>query len=168
MPQTSNQSTTIDGVTYTVYMLDPLEANDLMIDIGHVIGPSLGAIVAALKGNDTESILDAEPDPELLKEAISGLFQRIEKRKMREIISMLARMTEVNIDGKSPRLDSILAMHFQGRLGKLYEWLWFAMKVQLGDFFDSAKPAISRGVQLAGAAVSPSQSSQSITTELAE
>jgi hypothetical protein len=147
MAQTDGQSTVIDGQTYTVYPLDPLTANDILIDLGHVIGPSLGALASASD--------QGEPGSQLINEAIGGLFKRIEKEKMREIIDRLSKVTEVATDGgKVPQLSTIFVLHFKGRIGALYQWLWFALKVQFKDFFDLAAPAIARFGDLAGAAQS--------------
>lgn len=47
---------TIDGTTFKVLMLDPLVANDLLVDIGKTFGPALGAIAAALlQAKDTKA-----------------------------------------------------------------------------------------------------------------
>jgi len=150
MAQIDSQSTEIGGVTYTVYPIDPMVANDILIEIGHVIGPSIGALAAAESDDD-------DADPDLVNQAIGGLFQRITKPTMRSIIDTLAKATEVRTDAtteKAPRLSSILAVHFRGQLGAMYQWLWFALKVQFGDFFALAVPAIDRARGLAGAASS--------------
>lgn len=169
MTQLDNQSKEIDGVTYTVAMLNPLAANDLLIDIAHVVGPSLGAGAGAFAGaftsGDGADPMETKADPMMLDRAISGFFERVTTAKMREMISTLAKVTTVRLGDKSPFLNDILAVHFQGKLGKLYEWLGFAIKVQLGDFFDSAIPAIASAAPLVRAAVSPSRSSPSTSNE---
>jgi hypothetical protein len=168
MTQLDSQSTEIDGVTYTVTMLDPLTANDLLVDIAHIIGPSLGAgagAFASILGKSDEEQLDTEANPEMLDRAISGFFERVTKQKMREIIGILSTVTTIQVGDKTPCLKVLLAAHFKGKLGKMYEWLAFALKVQLGDFFSSALPAIELVAPLARVAVSPSQSSPSTSSE---
>lgn len=168
MSQLDSQTKIIDGVTYTVAMLDPLAANDLLIDIMHVVGPSLGAGVGAFAGAFTDGDgdgLDTKADPLMLEKAISGFFERCTKQKLRETIDVLARVTTVEISSKTPCLQTILAEHFKGKLGKMYEWLAFAIQVELGDFFDWVTPAIANAAPLVRAAVSPSQSSPSTTDE---
>ncbi len=172
MTQLDSQTKEIGGHIYTVAMLDPLAANDLLIDIAHVVGPSIGAGAGAFassigkSGNgDGDDPLDAKADPMMLDRAISGFFERVTKAKMRDVIKLLARVTQVEIEGKTPFLgdQGLLSLHFRGRLGKMYEWLAFAIEVQLGDFFDSAMPAIVSAAPLMQAAVSPSLSSPSTT-----
>jgi hypothetical protein len=165
--QLDTQSKVIDGVTYRVAMLDPLAANDLLVDLMHVVGPSLGAGAGAFAGalGGGEGALDTKADPEMLDRAISGFFERVTKAKMRETIAVLAKVTTVEIGGKTPCLETILAEHFRGRLGKMYEWLAFAIQAELGDFFDLAERAIAGAAPLVQAAVSPSRSSPSTTDE---
>jgi hypothetical protein len=171
MTQLDSQSKDIDGYTYTVSMLDPLAANDLLIDIAHVVGPSLGAgagAFASVIGGDEDGdgdAMDAKADPMMLDRAISGFFERVTASKMRAVIKLLAGVTRVRIEGNEPFLNDILLAHFQGRFGKMYEWLFFALKVQLGDFFSSMEPVIDRVAPLMQAAVSPSQSSPPTTNE---
>jgi hypothetical protein len=162
MPQSDSQTKEIGGYSYTVSMLDPLTASDLLIDISKVVGPSLGAAAGAAGGDGSD---DDKPDPEMLDRAISGLFQRIEKTELRRIINLLSTVTQVRIGDKTPFLETILAEHFRGQVGKMYEWLGFALKVQLGDFFSSVVPAIADAAPLIQALVSPSQNSQPTTDE---
>ena len=153
-------------------MLDPFEANDILVDIGHIIGPSVGALFAAHSsdGLNMSSMLDVDPDSEMVNSAIGGLFQRIEKQKMRELIQKLSKVTEVSSsgNGKTPRLNTVMALHFRGRLGAMYKWLWFALKVQYADFFESAGSAIAHAGELAKAAMSQSQSTQDDTGSLTD
>lgn len=142
--------------TYTVYPLDPFIANDILVDIVHIVGPSIGA-AAALEAQGDEAEAGAAA---VMSEAIGGLFQRIDKQKLRSIINTFAQSTEVtNGSGKAPRLNSVIKLHFKGKLGIMYQWLWFAMRSEYQSFFDSAVPAIARLGDLVGAASkSPSTS----------
>ncbi len=153
MAQIDTKSTIIDGVTYKVAPLDPFVANDILIDIGHVLGPSIGALAAIDEG---------APDPAALNEAIGGLFQRLEKDTMRSLIGTLAEVTEVCVGGgrDAPQLNNIMTLHFRGKLGTMYQWLWFALKVQFEDFFALAAPAIARAGALVGAASDSPDTSQ--------
>ncbi len=170
MSQLDSQTKEIGGHRYTVSMLDPLVAEDLLVTVVNVIGPSLGAVAGAIAGDsgnggpETDA-LDRKIPPGAIESAIGSFCLGVTRAQMREVIAMLTPVTTVEIGGKTPALDQIFAVHFRGRLGKMNEWLMFAIKVQLGDFFDSAAPGISEGLQLVRAAASNSQSSQNTTED---
>jgi hypothetical protein len=168
MTQNDSQTKEIGGYFYTVAMLDPLSAEDLLVTVVNVIGPSLGAVAGAMAGSDGEDVLDRSLPPVAIEQAITGFCQRVTQKQMREVIALLTPVTTIagaEYGDKTPALNQIFSEHFRGRLGKLNEWLVFAVKVQLGDFFDSAALGISDGLQLVRAAASPSQSSPSTTDE---
>lgn len=155
MSQQDSQSKEIKGHQYVVRMLDPLVANDLLIDIGEIIGPAVGAFVAS-EGKDDKT------NAAMIHEGIGGLFRRIDKDKMRATLDALAKVTDVSKGDKVPRLDTIFSVHFRGRLGAMHEWFVFALGVQFADFFDSIKPVIDRVKEkIAAAAASPSPDTSS-------
>ena len=164
MTQQHSQSKEIGGQHYTVMMLDPLLAEDLLVTVVNVIGPSLG-IAAGVVATDSAggTPMDNRATPAAVEGAISSFCHQVTKERMREVIALLTPVATVEINGKTPALDNIFSEHFRGRLGKLNEWLVFAIKVQLGDFFDSAAPGIGEGLRLVRDAASPSRSSQSTT-----
>lgn len=63
MSQTDIYTKTIDGQQFRVTMLDPLTANDLFVDLMHVLGPALAPVGAAILQADSsktafKSLLD--------------------------------------------------------------------------------------------------------------
>ena len=151
MAQTDAQTKEINDHTYTVMMLDPFVANDVLIELGHVIGPSIGGIVGAHSGGGLENVLDAEPDAAMIQAAIGGLFLRIDKANMRWLLDTLMAVSEV--DGKP--LKKQAPLHFRGKIGEMYQWLWFALTVQYADFTEWLAPVIAR----AGDFLNPTSSS---------
>ena len=140
----------IDGHTYVVRMLDPLTANDLLVDVSKVIGPALGAVGSSLLGSGDSKkalgeLLDGLKEGETpadgsalgdgVERAIVGLVDRLEKHKLREVIGILANVTAVEMSKGSPELSSIFDVHFRGRIKAMYQWLAFALRVQYQDFF---------------------------------
>lgn len=168
MSQLDAETKEIDGHTYKVLMLDPLVATDLLADIGQVLAPTLGAlggILAKEKGDTLSKVLDGfEPEDNTnidsaVEKAVVGFFQRFDKAKQREFISILAKVTMVVMpDGKEPRLQDVFQIHFRGRVMSLYKWFAFALKVQYQDFFSGTSIDISRVVQKVGQATSSSPS----------
>jgi hypothetical protein len=161
MSQQDGETTTIDGDTYRVLMLDPLIATDLLADLGKILGPSVAAMASGLQGGGEDqitAILDGQSDVTSsfgpsLERAIREFFERVSKEKQREFIATLAAVTVVVKDnGEAPALKAIFSVHFRGRIGALYKWLAFALKVQFQDFFSSIAPVIAAAGRKAGLA----------------
>lgn len=161
MSQRDEQTGTIDGDTYRVLMLDPLVATDMLADLGKILGPSMAAMAAGLgKGGQDQisAVIEGGNDASEafgpgLERAIAGFFERVSKEKQREFINTLAAVTFVVKDnGEAPALKAIFAVHFRGRIGALYKWLGFALRVNFQDFFSSMAPVIAVAAQKAGLA----------------
>ena len=144
MSQMDCQETVIDAVTYTVYMLPPKAATDMLVDIGKVIGPSLGTILdaASEKGGITP-LLDMSVNSEFFSKAAGQLFERMDKAVLRSMIDQLAQVSMA--DGV--KLDSTFDIHFRGRLGSMFQWLTFALKVQFGNFLSALGDATGQGAK---------------------
>jgi len=137
MSQVDSQKQYIDGDEYEVFMLDPMTANDLLIDIGGAIGPALGAFAGASDGND---LLDSTMDGEKLGDGVALLFKGLDKAIVRRAIQSLSEVTTVTGKGK---LNQIQAIQFRGKIGTMYKWLGFALKVQYSDFLGSMRDVIA-------------------------
>lgn len=147
MSQFDAQTKTIDGEEFRVLMLDPLVANDLLVDILKTAGPALAALLApVVKAPDSgaafRDLLDGSSggetpafDGEGIERAIVGLVDRLEKPKLREVISTLEGVTSVRKGDGWPQLSTVAPMLFRGRLKLMYRWLAFALRVQYQDFF---------------------------------
>ncbi len=170
MSQTDAKSRTIDGHTYKVMMLDPLVASDVLIDIGKVLAPALGAIGGFALGDKdaVAKLLDGEDGAEGEKEsesrlspaferAVIGLVDRLDKAKLREIVDLLAKVSFLVGSEGEAQLRTVFPVHFRGRLKTMYRWLAFALEVQFADFFETIGPAIGRAARSAGLAQSSSR-----------
>lgn len=137
MSQLTGTSETIDGHEYTVYMLPPMTALDMLVDIGKMLGPGLGSVVDAVSGNFAEGGIDAVMEQNLdgafFSKAATALFQNLNKASVRDVVTTLAGATHV--DGK--KLKDIFDIHFRGKLGGLAKWLAFSLKAQYGDFWSA-------------------------------
>jgi hypothetical protein len=138
MSQLDHKEKSIDGVNYRVRMLDPLTANDILVDLLKVVGPSLGAVASgAMKDKDgVEKLLDGLGEDavgsESLERAIVSLVDRMQKPQLRDLINTLSGVTEVQVGGNWPALPEIFAVHFRGKLWAMYRWLGFALWAQYG------------------------------------
>lgn len=145
MAQVDSFKETIDGVEYTIYMLDPRTSLRLLRRILGAVSPALGAFAGT--GGD----MSAEVSPELFSKIAGDLFDRLDEKLLDDAVDHLASVTHA--DGKP--LKETMAIHFRGRIGAMVRWLAFALRVQYADFFAEAKAAIARIGGAKGAA-SPS------------
>jgi hypothetical protein len=130
-------------------MLDPFTGSDLLNDIAAIMVPAIAAL--DMKG-DSSDVGGAET-------AAQMFFSKFTKEKQREIINTLAKVTcVVSPSGAEPRLDTVFVVHFRGRLGAMYKWLFAALRVQFADFFDGMLPAIKAALAKVGVGASNSPS----------
>lgn len=156
MSQHDGETKDIDGHTYRVRHLDPMTAQDMVVDLADILGPAIAAVggkMMATQGDSTQMAEGADPDTVMSGEsyegsferAILGVVQRLSKAKQREFIDKLAAVSwVVQDDGKEPKLSTIYAHHFRGRVMSAYRWLAFALRVQFADFFSALSPVIAR------------------------
>ncbi len=162
MSQIDAESKTIAGHTYKVLPLDPYIASDMAWDVLNTLAPLMGAMGGKLvtqegdalgklmEGVKAEEKNSGEDYSGAFERAILGFFNRFTKKTQREFIQTLLKVSYLSEGGKEPRLDSIYAMHFRGRLMAQYQWLAFALRVQFGDFFSEFGPVINRFAQKLG------------------
>lgn len=152
MSQMDSREKVIDGVTYTIYMLPPKVAMDLLVDVSKVVGPSLGALLDAAesKGNGG-SVLDLDITSPTISNALGALLERVDKKTLRSMIDQLVPVSMA--DGV--KLEGAFDIHFRGRLGSMFKWLFFALQTQFGDFIDALVGATGQGAEMT-AAPSPS------------
>ncbi len=157
MSQDSTATTTIDGVTYEMRMLDPWVANEILHALWKVVGPSLGEMIAAATAGginkeaiaqireDSSSLLDRKMDSAMVGSAISGLFTRMDAKQTRVIIEALA--DKATTDGK--HLPAVFTAVFSGKIGNMYAFASWGLGVQFANFFGSIRNAIEWSVQRA-------------------
>lgn len=138
---------TVGADSYSILMLDPWTATDFVYDVISIVGPEIGVIVDAMGAEGAKKASKAgaaaKSEEDLLDDAAEVLgqgaveriltlfFQRCPKTKQREFITQLAKVTQVVRGDKKPQLHPIFSVHFAGRPGATYAWLFAAFKVQL-------------------------------------
>lgn len=165
MSQTDTQSTTIDGHTFTVAMLDPFVAQDIMVDVVQAIGPALGGVAGAagsvLGAQKVNSLLDIKLDDPKLAAGLTGLFKGLNKAKLRELMRIMMSVTVYEGENGSAKLDKVAAALFRGNLQLMYGWFWFALRVNFADFFAWGQSVMNDA--LASQKAAPSQSTSKDT-----
>jgi len=132
MTQLQSQTKTIGDHRFEVFKLPPFEAQDVLIDIGQIIAPALGKAAKAFTGDQqVDSLLDIDVENPHLATGIAELVRNITKPKMRELVHTMASVT--HCDGTP--LPKVMEITFRGDLPLMYQWLWFALEVNFGNFF---------------------------------
>lgn len=149
MTQLDSQTKTIGGHEFRVFMLPPMDANDVLIDIGKTLAPALGKAANAL-GAVSDEVLDMDIDNPKISSGLAALAEQISKEKMRELIKTMASVS--HCDGTP--LPKTMEIVFRGDLPLMYQWLWFALEVNFKNFTDWLGGAISGLTGLAKAAQS--------------
>lgn len=130
MSQLDQQEKTIGGHKFTVFKLDPMTAQDVLIDIGQVLAPALGKAANAVGAIGEDSLLDLDVDDPRISTGIAALAQGVTKQRMRELVNTMAQVSLC--DGK--KLPTVLDVVFRGDLPLMYQWLWFSLVVNYGNF----------------------------------
>jgi len=139
MTQKDSQTRTIGGHRFEVFKLPPLDAQDVLIDLGQILAPAVGKAASAIGSLDTENPLDLDVDDPRIATGIAALAQSITKAKMRELIDTMASVTHCN----GTPLPNVLKEVFRGDLALMYQWLWFSLQVNFGNFTSWLGTAIS-------------------------
>lgn len=158
MSQLDSKTKQIGNHKFEVFKLDPLDAQDILIDLGQALAPALGKTVAGAAkvadGSDVESLLDVDIEDPKVSSAITAFFKGLDKAMLRDLILRLAKVT--HCDGA--KLGDTYRVVFRGDLPLMYEWLWFALGANFGNFFGWAGGAISGVTGIVKAARSQSTS----------
>lgn len=134
------QETVIDGHTYRMTQLGATKGYKLFHRLVKALGPSIGHFVSAVvaKG-DEASIRDVDITSDDFLQGIKSLTSGFSEHDLDHIVSELKSQTEVSVDdtNKMISLSPVFELHFRGRLGSMFRWLGWGLKVQFADFFDA-------------------------------
>ena len=142
MPK-QGQSTTIDGDRYEMALFGATQGYRLFHRLFRMFGPSFGRLVDAMK--DGGSIQDVDMASDAAVSALKSLVSDVTEADLDHVIDSLKKQTHVGAGGtdKTIPLAGVFETHFQGRLGSMFKWLAWGLRVQYQSFFDvfaSMKP----------------------------
>jgi hypothetical protein len=124
----------IDGNLYYVTQLGFSQGREVMVRLSKLLGPAFGRL-----NGEGGAVA-----------AMGELAAAVTEADLVHLCRVFGTSTEVQIEGKRPRLtEQIQELHFAGRYDTMLKWLWFAIEVNYGGFFDS--------VRRIGAAASPAR-----------
>ena len=150
MTQKDSQTRNIGAYKFEVFKRPPFDAQDVLIDIGHILAPALGKAATAIGSMSVESALDMDVDDPRISTGIAALMQGVTKEKMRELIKTMATATPSTGQPLTRTMDAAL----RGALPLRYQWLWFAMEATCKTFTDWLGSAITGVTGLVKAAQS--------------
>lgn len=152
MPR-EKQKTTIGDFAYEVQQLGAIEGMDLYVEVMKVVGPTLAS---AVKGKPLSEIRNLDLASLQIDALIETFVEKVSKSVFKAMCLQLAATTEVwgpGIGTSGTLLNQRFDDHFAGRYAAMSQWLVFAVKVNLADFFGSkTSGGLGALVNLAGAA----------------
>ena len=128
------KSEPIGGFTYEVTQLGAVEGKKLYVQVAKIVLPAMGA---ALKGRDIKSITKDDLAGFAWDEVAKALVTSLDG--IDPIIDSMMRSTDVYGEGFGPEgapLARNFDDHFAARPMAMLQWLVFAVKANLADFFD--------------------------------
>ena len=133
------QSTTIDGDRYEMTQLGATAGYRLFHRLFKMLGPTFGKVTDALA--DDGNIQDVNLSSDAAVAAIEALTHHVKESDLDHVIGVLKAETSVGIGGsdKTVPLTGVFEMHFSGRIGTLFRWLAWGLKVQYASFLDAFK-----------------------------
>jgi hypothetical protein len=130
----------IDGYRYAVVQLPATTGRKISVELAKALAPALTAMVkdAKLGQVSVSSLLDKELSAGDIGDAVEVLFDRLPPRRIDELMTLFAEHSDVFGDGfgdGGAPLAKNFDEHFAGRYAAMYQWLWFALRVNFADFF---------------------------------
>ncbi len=132
----------IDGVTFSVEMLDGKSSRGVFVRVVKLLGPSL----ADLAKSGAESILDA--DHTVALGALAKLTEGLTEVDLEALVDVFSRKTKIAVGAAwVPVPDAV----FAGKLLTMFKWLAFCLEVNysdfLGAFATTARPAAPKATE---------------------
>lgn len=125
---------TIDDEIYTIQTLDAITCFGLYSKLLNAVGGSLSSLSDLAVKDNVESDKTAQLD--LALRAIGALLRGLPPPLLEELRATFAANTSVQKEAKSPKLSSVFAFHFAGRMAHMSKWMLECMKVNFADFLD--------------------------------
>lgn len=135
----NSEKTTIGGSEYKVTQLPYKPGHKLLLRLYRTLGPALADALEKVPDLPKEQkVLDvsvAQLAP-AVSGAVRGLSESLSEEDFDYTVGVLSEYTEIcKGDDRWVPLKQEMEFHFAGNYGELFQWLWFALKVNYGGFF---------------------------------
>jgi hypothetical protein len=134
--QTQGVTKEIDGKSYTMFTLPPLESHDLLVEFTKMVVPGAGPVIDAIVGKGLKAAFELETGSEFFTRAAKVIAGSLDNAVLRKLINGFSKVTVVQGTGK---LNEIFDVHFAGRLPAMYLWLGWGIEVQWGGLLGALK-----------------------------
>lgn len=136
MPR-DEKSQTIDGDLYEMTLFGATQGYRLFHRLFRMFGPSFGRLVDAMA--DKSGIQDVDLSGEAAVSVLKSLAVDVSEADLDHIIEALKKQTHVGANGTSKTipLSGVFELHFSGRMGSMFRWLAWGLRVQYASFFDA-------------------------------
>lgn len=131
MSQRDHEQTIIDELKIDVYMLPPKQARTMLLEMTKIVAPLLGALGdmrGGLRGLLATELNDISTDR--FQQLAVLLSDKLDPKMIDAHMNALAEVTQV--DGVT--LSKTFDLTFRGKLGTMFKWYGFALKVNFADF----------------------------------
>lgn len=165
----SQQEKTIGANRYRVAMLDPESAEDCLIDILKMLGPTVAGVFANVKGKGIaglKSLLEKKVESgefiDIAVAFIRDFSSSFDKATYHAVCRKLADVTTVSLKGGKtwPKLADVQMELYRGNLQEKWAWLGFALQVNFAGFFEGISSAVAPVLEAVGRGASSSTSPQ--------
>lgn len=151
-------STTIDGDRYEMTLLGATQGYRLFHRLFQMFGPSLGKLLDA--ASSAGNIQDVDLASEGVVDLFRALTTDVREQDLDYLIESLKKQTHVSPGDteKTVPMTGVFELHFSGKMGAMFRWLAWGLKVQYQSFFDvfaSMKPPEKAGPPPAGNGPTP-------------
>lgn len=130
------QETVIDGYKYEMTMLGATASYRLFHRLFKMLGPSFGALMNSVTDGVTD-VQDIDLGSEVVSRGIATLTDSVKESDLDHLIDVLRKQTHAGIQeggDKTVPLKDTFDVHFQGRIGSMFKWVWWGLTVQYQDF----------------------------------
>lgn len=150
-------TTVIDGDRYEMTLLGATQGIRLFHRLFRMFGPAFGRVMDSVgEGND---LLSVDLSSNAAVAGLQTIATSVSEADLDHLVDTLKKQTQVGPDGadKLMPLAGVFELHFSGRLGSMFKWLGWGLKVQYGNFLD----AFASTMPPSGGEGSPAANSQS-------
>ena len=136
--------TVIDGDLYEMTLFGATQGYRLFHRLFKMFGPSFGQLIDAVADTD---IQDVNLSSAGVVSALRSLSESVTEADLDVLIDALRKQTHVGVGGieKTVPLSGVFELHFSGRLGTMFKWLGWSLKIQYGSFADAFAGMKPRG-----------------------
>jgi hypothetical protein len=117
----------IDGKRFKLYLLDATRGHPLYVKLVKVLGPSLLAMAVGESAGGDAAIAGA----------LSNLLRSLDPELVTELCGVFGGFSEVEIEGKWPRVKNVFDQYFAGKYMHMTKWLVECCRHNFADFFDA-------------------------------